>query len=427
MNARRVTAILLAALLLALPVGCAQAQTDASDGARGGPGIEPVSTASVGGGSGTTNLMAGITAQMVSARAASQAERAATVDFAFRLLKQTKKEGENTLISPLSVLAALGMAANGARGGTLAQMEQTLGLSSAELNNLIHACRVTAEDDPLRMANAIWFRDAVDFTPEPAFLQTNADWYGADAYRAPFDASIRREINDWVSVHTGGRIPGILDRAPTDADMILVNALAFDGTWEQSFRKEDVVKRDFTREDGIRQAADFMSGSVDVYLENDKATGFIKPYAGGYTFAALLPKAGVTVDDLVASLDGAALQALTESARRLDVDVALPRFRTEFSADLRQALSAMGMTDAFTQSADFSGISAGLYITAVLHKTFLEVDEKGTCAAAAAAVIMNRKAALTEKKTVRLDRPFVYLIQRDGVPVFLGTLMDVEG
>ena len=380
------------------------------------------------------DLMDGVERREVSTWNVDRETADAIADFSLRLFQASNQEGENTLISPLSVLAALGMTANGAAGETRAQMEVAFGLSLLDVNNYFRTCCTPGEDDSLKMADAVWYNGACGFEPKQAFLQANADYYAAGAYRAPFDESTRKEINDWVKTHTDGMIPGILDEVPADAVIYLVNALAFRSAWYEPFEAENTKEGTFTREDGVEQTVAFMNRSnEDNYLENDLATGFVKYYDDrNYKFVALLPKKGVTVSELVASLDGETFEALMSSRfNNVEATVAMPKFKCEFSTELALALQAMGMTDAFSGEADFSAMGnvaqGDLFISRVLHKTYIEVDEEGTKAAAATAVEDRYGAGLLlEHKEVRLDRPFVYMIlDSKNVPVFIGTLMDV--
>lgn len=369
-----------------------------------------------------------------------------TADFAVRLFRESLKDGENPLVSPLSVLSALSMTANGAKGETLSEMEAVLGLPVGELNAFFRALRnrslfdlLDSSKSPgaqLHPANSIWFTDDAHFTVNRDFLQTNADYFEAGIFRAPFDEGTRNDINNWVKDNTNGMIPEILDRIPEEAVMYLVNALAFDGEWAEPYFDYQVRSGDFTREDGTKQTADFMHSAEYLYLEDgDAAAGFIKPYKGGkYAFAALLPKEGTTVTDYAASLDGERLNRILSSAEDTLVEAALPKFEAEYSAELSEVLKAMGMPAAFDSSrADFSGLGTStegnIFIGRVLHKTFISVHEHGTQAAASTAVEMLTEGAaeMPEPKWVTLDRPFVYMLIdcETNQPFFIGALTDL--
>ena len=208
---------------------------------------------------------------------------AAVMDFCVRLFQEGGVEGENVLISPVSVLYALAMAANGAQGDTLEQMEAVLGLPLLELNEFCRAwlAALPEEDGALSIANSLWFRDSEMLTVEESFLEANALWYGADVYEAPFDDATVSDVNAWVDYHTGGTIPVILEEIPENAMVYLVNALAFDGRWETPYREDQVRAGTFTREDGTVREAELMYSTEDWYLSDGKAQGFLKYYEGG--------------------------------------------------------------------------------------------------------------------------------------------------
>ena len=230
---------------------------------------------------------------------------AAVMDFCVRLFQEGGVEGENVLISPVSVLYALAMAANGAQGDTLEQMEAVLGLPLLELNEFCRAwlAALPEEDGALSIANSLWFRDSEMLTVEESFLEANALWYGADVYEAPFDDATVSDVNAWVDYHTGGMIPAILEEIPENAMVYLVNALAFDGRWETPYREYQVRADTFTREDGTVRETELMYSTEDWYLSDGEAQGFLKYYEGcDYAFAALLPPEGVPLADYIASL-----------------------------------------------------------------------------------------------------------------------------
>ena len=356
------------------------------------------------------------------------ADVAAMTGFGLDLLRRCAGE-ENVLLSPASVLSALGMTANGAKGETLAQFEEAFGLSMDELNKVLSAA-LPEDDGVFSRANAIWFNDRDGLAVNHDFLQANADWYGAGIYSEPFGADTCDEINRWVSDKTKGMIPKILD-----AVMYLVNALAFDGEWSDPYLAESTVPGTFTREDGTTQTVDFMHGEEYAYLDGEKVTGFLKDYKdSSYSFVALLPNRGVSVGEALDSLTGESLTALLDNVSGQEVITALPKFSVDFDAGLEQVLPALGIVDAFDPSeADFTGIGTSdagpLFISRVLHKTHLEVDELGTKAAAATVVEMTEGAMEMEEppKEVILDRPFLYAIvdRASGLPLFLGTVMTI--
>lgn len=384
--------------------------------------------------SGVTDLMEDVPVRVVCLAEEPDCDTQ-TADFAVRLLQNSLSE-ENTLVSPVSVLSALAMTANGAKGETLAQMEEVLGMTTADMNAYLYSF-MDGQTDALKLANAIWFTDDPEFTVNPDFLETNANYYQADIYKAPFHQETCDAINTWVSKKTDGMIPRILDEIPDSAVMYLVNALAFEAAWAETYKENNVYSHIFTKEDGTEQDVELMRSTEYHYLEDENAAGFLKYYkAENYAFAALLPNEGVTVAEYVSHLTGTHLQEMLSHPENVKVVASLPKFETEYNVEMSGILGSMGMTDAFDQdNANFTGLGTytgcNLYINRVLHKTFISVAEQGTKAGAATAVEVNRAtgAMQEEIKTVRLDRPFVYMIIdcEHNVPIFIGTLIDVEG
>lgn len=385
------------------------------------------------------DLMAGIKANAVSVETSPEGTAAAT-DFGIRLLRECFQDGKNTLISPLSVLSALAMTANGADGETLAQMEEVLGMDCASLNSYLSAYMAglpESEHYKLSMANAIWYKDDPLLTVRDEFLQTNADYYRAGIFKVPFDDGAKNDINRYVQEHTDGLIQEILDEIPEEAIMYLVNALAFDAQWNSVYEEYQIREAEFIREDGTRQEAELMYSTEYSYLEDELATGVIKYFRGTkYAFAALLPNEGVSVEEYLASLDGNSLQTLISEPQSICTYTRIPRFETEYSAEMSEILKTMGMKDAFGwQVADFSrmGEYEGKYICIgrVLHKTRLRLDAQGARAGAATAVEMVAEGAAEppqETRTVTLDRPFVYMLLdcENNLPFFIGTMMDMQ-
>lgn len=384
------------------------------------------------------NLMEDIVPNEITVPDNITAHNADITDFAIRLFKESEQSGENTLISPLSVLCALAMTANGAQNETKEQIEKVLGITVDELNLYLKSyisALPQGEKYKLSLANSIWFTNDERFSVNCEFLQTNADYYGADIYKTPFDAQTLKDINNWVNAKTDKMIPEILDEIIDDAVMYLVNALAFDAEWSEVYEKEQISEDVFTKEDGTKQNVDFMYSSEDVYLEDEKACGFMKYYKDNkYAFVAMLPNDNVSIDEYIASLDGKSLNSLLANPQYTSVSSSIPKFETEYSVEMAKILKNMGMPKAFSDKAEFGGLgssSAGnIYISRFVHKTFISVDEKGTKAGATAMSIMVDKSCveLIDPKEVFLDRPFVYMLVdcENNIPFFIGTMMDVE-
>ncbi len=387
------------------------------------------------------NLMKNITAQKVNLTDDLSGGNAKMTDFAVRLFKECEISGENTLISPLSVMYALAMTANGADGNTLAEMESVLGLSIMDLNRYLYSYRNSLskdEDNKINLANFIWFSKADDFKVNQDFLQTNANYYGADIYKADFDKkSTLNDINQWISNKTDKMIPKMVEQIEKDDVMFLVNALTFDADWSTKYTDSKIKSGVFTREDATEQNVKFMYSTQSIYLEDETTKGFLKHYENTYAFVALLPNKNITVSEYVNSLSNEKIINLLANKQNTVVNAAIPKFECKFELMMNDTLKQMGMPLAFDKDkANLSKLGhangANLYISEVLHKTFISVNEDGTKAGAATEVRVKKKAGVVnldkEIKTVYLDRPFVYMIIdcKNNVPIFMGTVMSIE-
>lgn len=371
---------------------------------------------------------------------------AAVYDFSARLFRECVQQdsGGNVFVSPLSVLYALALAENGAAGQTLAQLEAATGMSAGQLTDYLNAyARRAAGEDPLdagvsgdalelSLANSVWLRDSEGLVVGDEFLATCEERLGAQAYRAAFDQSTVDDFNAWVNDRTHGMIPELLNQIPASAQLYLINALAFEGAWEEPYDEEGSIEPDvFTTEEGVEQDVRMMRSREQSYLENDLATGFVKPYENyNYAFVGILPNEGVAVGELLESLDGTALRELLTPVEYASVDAGLPMFTTTYQTELTDALRALGINDAFEeQVADFSPMGESedgpLYVSQVIHKAYVDVNEEGTRAAAVTSVVMDGASGTPDNPVVNeviLDRPFVYLIvdQQTMTPIFMG-------
>ena len=389
------------------------------------------------------DLMEGVKANTVPGKAADDAFAQSQMRLAVDLFQSSVLESkdENVLISPLSIQLALAMTANGADGNTKAEMEALLGgeISLEDLNEYLYSYvnnLPSAEKYKLQIANSIWFRDDEGrLQVEKGFLQKNADYYGAQAYKAVFDDQTLKDINNWVKDHTDGMIDSILDQIDEDAVMYLINALVFDAEWQHVYDKSDVYKGKFTNIGGTEKQVDMMHSEETVYLQDENAIGFMKPYSGSkYNFAVLLPNEGVDIYEYIAGLTGESLMETLSTPQLGMVMATLPKFSYEYELTMNDVLKELGMPSAFIgDTADFSKMAhssrGNIYIGDVLHKTFISVDELGTKAGAVTKVQMNDESAPMSEWVVTLNRPFVYMIidNETNLPVFIGTVMDVQG
>ncbi|MBO4573344.1 MAG: serpin family protein [Clostridia bacterium] len=381
----------------------------------------------------TIDLMAGFTPSGAVSVAVGEAFTKAYNSFATKLFKKLYC-GDNELISPLSVELALAMTTNGAKNDTLTQMQNVLfdGADIKDFNAYFKAYVSSfagAKYPKLKTANSIWFKDHPSLTVSDAFLQTNADYYGAGAYKAPFDNGTLNDINGWVKENTEGMIEKILDRISAYAVMYLVNTVYFEADWVNEFNPS--YKDTFTKESGEELTIDMMGCELYSYLENDFATGFRKAYKGNrFVFAAMLPKEGVSMATAVESLSEETLKDFFDSNKSERTRVKMPKFKLDYDVEMGEYLAALGMTDAFDMAlADFSGMAtysgANIYIGHVIHKTAIEVNEYGTKAAAATVVEPRAGSAgptQDEPHYVYLDRPFLYFLldTETDTPLFMG-------
>ena len=389
-----------------------------------------------------TDLMKDIKAHEVEGKTLDDAFCNSQMELALKLFKSSAAttKNKNTLISPLSIQLALAMTANGANGETLNEMETLLGngMSIDDLNRYLKSYvdgLPSGEKAKLHIANSIWFRDDENrLKVEKSFLQTNADYYGADAFKAPFDGSTLKEINGWVKDNTDGMIDKILDNIDDATVMYLINAITFDAEWQTIYTETAVRDGDFTNIKGEKKTVTMMHSEEGQYISDDNATGFLKAYKGGkYSFAALLPNEGVDLYDYIESLDAVTLKNTLSNPQYVEVVATMPKFSYDYELRMNSVLGEHGMVKAFDpKNADFTKLGrssrGNIYIGDVLHKTFISVDERGTKAGAVTKVEMMDKLAAVQKKVVTLDRPFVYMIidNETNLPIFIGAVTDIN-
>ncbi len=379
-------------------------------------------------------------------RALSPAERR-VVDggnaFTFDLLHEatrTLRPDSNAFLSPLSASMALGMALNGANGETFKDMQAGLrltGLNEPELNqgyrNLISLFGGLDSRTEMKIANSIWGREGLRMAP--AFKQAGRTFFDAEVQSLDFSSpQAVKIINEWVSGKTNQRITRLLDQLGPDEVLFLINAIYFKGKWREAFDQKITQDGPFHAADGRDRTAPLMRQENTLRYDETADYQAVDLLYGNGAFAmtVLLPKPKGTPRELLARLDPVAWKALTERFKDAEVSLTLPRFRLEYTRRLNDDLKALGMAVAFDRSrADFSRIAdvrpERLYISRVEQKTFVEVNEEGTEAAAATGVGVSVTSA-RQVFQMRVDRPFVFAIRErlSGTVVFLG-VMNVVG
>ncbi len=390
------------------------------------------------------DLMEGVKAGNITGLEPGDEFIGAQADFGMELFKSTvesEKKNKNILVSPLSVTLALSMTANGSDGETKEQMENLLGgkICIEDMNKYLYSYvkRLPGDgDNKIKIANSLWFKNNdSSFNVKKSFLQINADYYNAQAYGSGFDDNTLKDMNNWVKKNTDGLIDKAVEHIEPRAVMYIINALLFDGKWEEGYRKNDISENVFHRLDGTDKQCKMMLSSEEKYIDTDNAVGFIKYYKNReYAFVALLPDADVDLYRYINSLTGEKWIDMIENAESRMVHTMLPKFEYDYDTFMGGILAKMGMQDAFDPyKADFSkmgtvGAEENLYIGDVIHKTHITVDELGTKAGAITVVVMENKSAIEQEEIpcVYLDRPFVYGIIDCGtnLPIFIGALVE---
>ncbi len=360
---------------------------------------------------------------------------AAMTALSFRLLgRSLDPDGKNTLISPYSIAMCLSMMTNGAEDETKAQLEALLGMDIDTLNRAMYASAMslTGSESPLSTANSIWFRDSGSLHVEPSFLQTNADWYGAQVYASPFDDSTVKDINNWCGKYTDGMIKKIIDEIDPATVMYLINAVCFDAEWEEKYESNDIRDMTFTNRDGTTSTVKMMMSEEKIALSYENAKGFAKGYKGGrFSFVGLLPDdKSADIYEFAASLDGEAWLEMWRG-RGAGAIVGIPEFKFDYKIKLNDVLGEMGVQDMFDGSkADFTRLGqcndGNIYCSRVEHQTFIEVNRHGTKAAAITFGEMNAESAEPTPPII-LDRPFVCGIvdNATGMPIFFGVVTNI--
>jgi serpin B len=367
--------------------------------------------------------------------------------FAFDLYQALRGEEGNLFYSPNSISIALAMTYAGARSETEQQMAETLKfmLSQEDLHPAFNSLDIElgergegaegkdGEGFRLNIVNAIWGQK--DYAFLDAFLDILAENYGAglrllDFMNTPDESRIA--INDWVSEQTEGRIEDLIPQGVITmlTRLVLTNAIYFNAAWEYPFDEDATYDGLFRSLGGGEVPAPMMSQTESFnYTEGDGFQAVELPYDGGeLSMVVLLPEEG-KFEAFEGSLDAALVEAVIEGLESREVALTMPRFEFESEFSLKDTLASMGMPIAFTDDADFSGMTGvrDLHIAEVIHKAFVSVDEAGTEAAAATAVIMEL-TAMPEVVEVTLDHPFIFLIRdiETGTILFIGRVVNLD-
>jgi len=366
----------------------------------------------------------------------------AQTSFGFRLFGELRRQQaqQNTFVSPASIALGLAMTYNGAAGETKEALAQALavpGLSLDDFNRanaaLLAALRGADPSVKLAVADSLWGRQGVHF--RRAFLAANRQSYGAKVTTLDFaDPRAAETINAWVRKGTDGRIDKIVEQVSADAMLFLINAIYFKGQWTDKFDRNLTREKPFTLPDSRRETVPLMSRDDEfLYLETAAFQAVELPYGKQrMSLYVFLPAGSSSLSAFCAQLNANRWDAWVAQFSHREGHLELPRFRLEYAVQLNEALSALGMGAAFDKGrADFAGMSdVPLYIAEVLHKTFVELNEEGTEAAAVTAVEMAPTVVAPEYRpkpfTMVVDRPFFCAIRdnQTGVLPFLGAIVE---
>lgn len=352
-------------------------------------------------------------------------------EFSLGLLQKVSvaSPNENFMISPLSVNYALAMTTNGAKNNTQSQMLTTLGFDGFEISEFNEFFRLLTEEIidldkkvTISIANSVWYRNT--FTVVQSFLDVNQEYYNAHIESLNFDSpDAVTTINNWVSDNTNDKIPEIIDNIPSSAVMYLINAVYFYGKWKYEFDQSQTQVGDFyiTADNSIQADMMKMEAGLKYYYDASVSVVELAYGQGNFVMDILLPASDSDPSELIATLNQERFTEITQGLYDQEIVLTMPKFQFEYENDLIPMLSELGITDLFDPNiADLTGINSdgGLFVSKVKHKTFIDVTEKGTEAAAVTAVEVGLTSA-GGPLPFTCDRPFVFIIREKSTEVIL--------
>ncbi|MEH1970896.1 serpin family protein [Nostoc sp.] len=363
--------------------------------------------------------------------------------FGFKLFSEVLKDdkGEkNVFISPSSVAIALAMTYNGASGSTQQAMAKTLelqGMNLPEINSSYAAALKQLLDNQdakvqLSIANSLWANQDVSFAPD--FIKRTQDFYQAKVSNLNFkDAAASSIINNWVKENTKGKIAKIVETIEPNQVLFLINAIYFKGNWSNEFDKSQTAQYPFYITSGRRKQLSMMSQDGDYrYYESEQFQAVSLPYGkdGKVSFYIFLPKQNSNLKAFYQNLNIENWEKWMAQFKKQKGFIRLPRFKTDYEVTLNDALKTLGMEEAFSNKANFSGMGKNFAISQVKHKTFVEVNEEGTEAAAATSVGIVATSLRDEPEPFRMivDRPFFCAIRdnQTGSLLFMGSIIEPQ-
>lgn len=361
----------------------------------------------------------------------------ANTQFGFNLYRELIAEDrdENIFISPFSILMALAMTYNGALGDTNLAMSEALefkGFDLEELNLGFHDLMISIKnadsDIDIAIANSIWQRLGSDADKD--FIERNRKYYDSEVRELDFSSPDAVDtINEWIDDATRGKIDKMLTEVSADVVMYLINAIYFKGNWTYEFDEVFTEEEDFYLLDGSTKKVPMMAQREDFrYLKESNYSSIRLPYGQEkMAMYIILPDNGVDIDIVMGSFDSEKWQNYLSSFSETEVELKMPKFKMEYGIKLlNDALTNLGMGIAFSPDADFSGINPDIFISRVLHKAVIEVNEKGSEAAAATVIEMDGGGGIAETVEFIVDRPFFFVITDDRTEsiLFMGKVVE---
>lgn len=364
---------------------------------------------------------------------------AGTNEFSFKFLhtlQQTEASDKNLFVSPLSLHMALGMLLNGAEKETADEILKSLQMEGVSLTDLNNAYKTLLNDLPiadskvsLGLANSLWYKSG--FCVQPDFQSVLKNSFNAEATGLPFDNAAKDKINQWASDKTNGKIKKVIDEIKPEHVMFLLNALYFKGDWKYQFDAKNTTEETFKLENGSGKPVKMMFTKSKFKTTSTETYSAVQlPYGNGqYNMTLLVPKGQNTVDNMLTSFNASDWDRIRAGMPEANIEVGLPRFTLEYSAQLKETLREMGIQKAFTTQAELGKINpkADLFVDFVKQDAYLGIDEKGTEAAAVTSIGVGM-TSVGPNQQVLCDRPFALIISENtsNTILFMGRIKNPE-
>ena len=351
-----------------------------------------------------------------------------------RIAGTAKDKNTNMMISPLSLVYALSVLMEVTSGETQSEISRFFDNQFDEVKNGAAALTedFLREASQVKAANAVYVDDLYKEYVQKAFLEAVRQEYHADYLEAGPERFVS-VVNDWVSRQTNGMVKDIVDHYDPLNIILILNALAFEARWFDDYEDDDIERGTFHNEDGTECKVSMLCSGESRLLINKKVIGFLKPYKEAeYYFAGILPQEGHTVESVMSEMTAEEWRALFDRTRRADVDVKIPEFDFEYAKDLTDILKDLGITSVFDQNrSDLHNMITinEACIKKVVQKTYIDVNRKGTRAAAVTGMwAVAAGISSYERYEVHLDRPFIFAIvhRNAGIPIFIGAVKRLE-